>query len=649
MSDTLANALTSASHSSTVLQGIANPATLNPLAGVGTAMDMVGKMQGLDKTYAEQQFGRALQQATDEKGNVDYPAAVRIAASDPRTAYAMQTGLLHTTELQGGQLTNIGKMQAVIAGHMGTLARDPSNSNLDAIHADLLANGMPRNIADAGYARWQAMSPVERQREATRYMATSPELSGAITGRTALQNTGNQFVPLTTAPALPGYGPATTTQGQGGANAGLSPAEASQFVEHEVTEDEAREAAKRGVVLKPGTMVREPLGQALARGNYRLIAPQVYQNPGAGPGSPPGPRPPARVNSRTGPVNADNPAPVRQLNVGPQAPQAPQAPPQPPPQAPQAPPQPPPQPPPPPPPRAPFNPQSGVPTSSSLTPPSGGVQVADNALTAPTLGAPAPPNPLVAGDVSAITQGMDRAKADASPGGDKTADLYFRSRGDNERVTADLSKDLLARHGATANNYAAEVFPSMEALNAYGRGITTAPGAEPLNIVKGFAAGVARSLGFDPGRVGKEVAERDVLGKWLATISMNNPAAAKSDAMLGQVLAGNASTHIHELAGEDMVKAGMAMKRMNAIMYQRWSDMEPLEQAKYGYYYSNYARQFSRDVDPRAFAMDLYNKEQLKTLRETLGKASDRENELFEQSLKWGTDSGYVTGKRAMP
>src|SRR3954471_17050693 len=157
MSDTLTNALRDATRTSSSY-GIQPIATLNPLAGIGSAMELVGKMQGVGKTYAEQQFGRALQQATDEKGNVDYPTAIRIAASEPRTAYAMQQGLLNSASLRGSQINNIAGAQKLFAAHMGTLARDPSDANLAAAHDDFVAHGGPSPEAEREYARWQAMS-----------------------------------------------------------------------------------------------------------------------------------------------------------------------------------------------------------------------------------------------------------------------------------------------------------------------------------------------------------------------------------------------------------------------------------------------------------------------------------------------------------
>lgn len=227
MSDTLANALSDANRSSTVLQGIAHPPTVNPLAGIGTAMELVQRMQGLDQSYAKQQFGRALQQATDANGNVDYPTAIKIASQDPRTAYAMQQGLLDSASLRGSQLNNVAGAQKLFFDHMATLARDPSDANLAAAHADFIAHGGPSPEAEREYARWQAMSEPERQRAAVRLGVTQPDLLHGVAGQTGTLNTGSQTIPTYLTPGLPGYGGPTITTGGGGVGHTLTPSEAS--------------------------------------------------------------------------------------------------------------------------------------------------------------------------------------------------------------------------------------------------------------------------------------------------------------------------------------------------------------------------------------------------------------------------------------
>src|SRR3954469_25345212 len=110
MSDTLENALRSASAGNT---GLAPPVTINPLAGIGAAQEMVARMQGLDKSLAERQLGRALNKAVDPAtGRFDPLAAQKNIALDPDTAYAAKTGLESTQSLQGSQFDLANKQNA---------------------------------------------------------------------------------------------------------------------------------------------------------------------------------------------------------------------------------------------------------------------------------------------------------------------------------------------------------------------------------------------------------------------------------------------------------------------------------------------------------------------------------------------------------
>src|SRR3954471_17843401 len=90
MSDTLTNALRDSAHSSSVLAGIANPAQLNPLAGIGTAQQLVERMQGLDKTLAERNAGQAFLNSI-RNGQPDQAALLTNLKNDPSTAYAALT------------------------------------------------------------------------------------------------------------------------------------------------------------------------------------------------------------------------------------------------------------------------------------------------------------------------------------------------------------------------------------------------------------------------------------------------------------------------------------------------------------------------------------------------------------------------------
>jgi hypothetical protein len=286
-----------------------------------------------------------------------------------------------------------------------------------------------------------------------------------------------------------------------------------------------------------------------------------------------------------------------------------------------------------------------VPTMGSLNPLTGGVQVAsNNPLMAPTLGPAAPPSPAVAGDVSAMLQGMNRNGPGPSPG-TRVASSVAMGPGYDEQATAKLSQDLLAQHSAAAANYANMAFPNVEALAGYGRGVVTAPGTDFRNTAKGWMNGVSRTMGlpqvFDP------TADYDKQHKWLSAVVNANPMAAGSDARLAQTLAGNANTGIHELAGEDMIKATMALMRMNATAVESWQ-AQPELRAKFGYY-ANYLRDFNKTTDPRAFAFDLYNAEQRKTLAQDIKKQGKAAEDKFMATYNQAKAAGYLNDPRAMP
>jgi hypothetical protein len=151
--------------------------------------------------------------------------------------------------------------------------------------------------------------------------------------------------------------------------------------------------------------------------------------------------------------------------------------------------------------------------------------------------------------------------------------------GYEEQAIAKLSQELLTQHDTIAANYAASVFPYMEAL--HGRGIPAGSTA-------------------------------DMAHEWLAKI------------------------------------VGI---RMAATASSEWHSMPPLERAKYGYYYSNFLREFNRTVDPRAFAWDLYNPAQRQTLIDDL--AAHRGDPSYAHrlldSVNLARRNGFIPGTVVMP
>jgi hypothetical protein len=70
--------------------------------------------------------------------------------------------------------------------------------------------------------------------------------------------------------------------------------------------------------------------------------------------------------------------------------------------------------------------------------------------------------------------------------------------------------------------------------------------------------------------------------------------------------------------------------------------------AKYGYY-NDFLRDFNKTVDPRAFAWEMYNPEQKKTLLEDIDKHDEAYARKLQDSLALVRRNGYLGETRAMP
>jgi hypothetical protein len=161
------------------------------------------------------------------------------------------------------------------------------------------------------------------------------------------------------------------------------------------------------------------------------------------------------------------------------------------------------------------------------------------------------------------------------------------------------------------------VLPIAQALSIYGRGgVTTAPGAAEANTARGWVNGVLRSAGLP--ELLSTTTDYDDLNKALAGIATNSQTAGRSDAALAATLAGNASTHIHEIVGADKLKANIAQIRAGAVANSQWDNMTQEQRAPYKYQYSNFLQDFNKTFDLRAGAYDMYTPAQAKTLLDDL-------------------------------
>jgi hypothetical protein len=263
-----------------------------------------------------------------------------------------------------------------------------------------------------------------------------------------------------------------------------------------------------------------------------------------------------------------------------------------------------------------------------------------NPLQVPTVGAPGPPSPLVPGDVNAIMAGRNLARGTPSGGTQTAFNTIATGPGTEEAAGYKTSADKLAADDLAATEWQSTKLPYVEALKNYGEGTKTGPTTDFWNQVAGTIRTPLAKIGVNIGPLADTTERVDALGKWLASIQSTNPVSAKSDAELAQVLKGSASTHINEVAGEDMVKAGFTLRRMGAALNNDWHN-NPALQTQYGTYL-RYLGDMNNKIDPRAFSTDMLNDAQKARLRSSLQNGSEADAARFEASLALARRSRQV-------
>jgi len=639
MADDL-NALLQANRSSSVLEGIANPPQFNPLAAQNSAVQAASAMYGIREKQAQQAWGDILQQATDANGNVDYQKAQRLAAGTPAASMGMMSALKDTSALRGSQINNTAGHMALLGTAAMTVAKDPRDANVHAAFDNLAAHGVPREEIDRERARWLAMPEAERQQNAFRIGLTNLSELQRVLGLTTQTNIGGQDVAATVHQPSPGQPAGALTVGPGAIDRTVDPGNLTGFTSVPANEQDVKDGKASAV----GQTIYVPNADMIQRGGYGKLLPPGVRGGGAAPGAP-------GVVTRDGQV-ASPANPPRLLRVPGAAP-TPAAPGAAPGAAPAAP-----APtgntgfgaaigtpgalptPPVPPPVAPPRPQSAL---------EGGVPVASVNALAPGVGAPSAPSPAVAGDVNAMLAGMEQARA-APRGGPQVAGASFTLGGPgyDEQATSKASAERLAADRLFAADYHSTQLPFTQALKNYGEGTVTGPGADFWTSVAGHIRTPLAKLGVPVGPLDDAVQRADSLKKWLANIQSSNPLAARSDAMLAQSMKGSAGTTINDLSGEDMVKVGVALNRMRLAPSQAWDALSPEERAQHGNYL-RFVGKYSSDLDPRAFAVDLYNPTQIKHLREQISKGSEEDARRFKSSLDLVRRLNLGGSSQAMP
>jgi hypothetical protein len=229
MGDSL-NALLQGQRAGSVLEGIAHPAVVNPLAAIQSGTQAAQQVYQTRGLQAQQALGNILQQATDENGNVDYQDAQRrAAAAGPVVQMGMQSYLTNNAQLRGAQINQAGAMNGLMAMHGMTLTKDPSDANVNAVFDNLAANGMPADVVARERARVLAMSPADRQNHAYQEGLAHLDQMRQVLGQTTATNVGPRIEATTLNQPAPGSPGGSIVLGNGGVGTGLDPGQSAAY------------------------------------------------------------------------------------------------------------------------------------------------------------------------------------------------------------------------------------------------------------------------------------------------------------------------------------------------------------------------------------------------------------------------------------
>lgn len=206
--------------------------------------------------------------------------------------------------------------------------------------------------------------------------------------------------------------------------------------------------------------------------------------------------------------------------------------------------------------------------------------------------------------------------------------------GEAQKGAAEVSGGNFARDLTASSNYPSEIFPLQQAITALEKLGTkgTGPGTETINNLKSFV--LSNVPGIKETDFNNTVADFDKAKKYLTDFVNRSGLAAGTNDRLASAMAGNPSVGISNAAAVDVAKAALALRNMQQaqILQAQQSNVTPDK-------YSAWAANWNKNVDPRAFGVNLMSQDKLKKLVEGMTKS---EKEKFERSLEIAFKSGVI-------
>lgn len=199
----------------------------------------------------------------------------------------------------------------------------------------------------------------------------------------------------------------------------------------------------------------------------------------------------------------------------------------------------------------------------------------------------------------------------------------------------------MAAARARAANFGADIYPMTELLgNLQKLGPTgTGPGTEDLNTMKSF---IQSNLSWMPGAdkiIGdpEKIANYNEAQKYATQLAGSRASmfGHGTDQAMATALVGSPNTHISNLAGQDLTKAIIGLKRMEQAQILD-ADRQGVQPGQF----PAWASRWSTTVDPRAFMIDKLDKNQIQNVAKTLKTPAQRQR--FNSSVNLAIQTGLI-------
>ena len=165
----------------------------------------------------------------------------------------------------------------------------------------------------------------------------------------------------------------------------------------------------------------------------------------------------------------------------------------------------------------------------------------------------------------------------------------------------------------------------------------TGPGAAGMQSVIRYA----QSMPFVGGLVSgvtspDQIANYDEANKYLTQYASAKAGAhgGTTDSQLATALSGNASTHISNLAAQNVVKANIGLERMDQAQAQAFQQTGQTPDQ-----FSNFSAGWNRSMDPRAFIADQLTPQQLQS---TVSSMSPANRTKFQSTYNQAVTNGWM-------